>query len=439
MPAVPLSHRWPARLLLGALAALVFAVQAPSEIRSGADSRWTVFVAWSLLSDRDPYLDEFLPHLARQQFLSVDRIDDHLVSSYPIAISVLALPFVALLDPLVGTLLPLPARLLAERGDPLLVKAWTIESLIASAWVALATVFVTLAACQRTTFPLALLTGLTFAFGTTAWSTASRGLWGHAPALLALAVAVWLVLQAPARPALLGWVGLPLGLAFAVRPQTWPIALALSGYVALSYRRQLPWLLGMLVLPVLPVLAYHCWLYGRPFSPYSSPGQLLTASDPLLALAGLLVSPSRGLVIYSPILLVALVGAAARWRAGQFGRLEAALALSAGLTLLMLASFANWWGGHSFGPRLLTDLLPLLMVFLADGFEAIRRGGGGWRLLAGTAIAGLLLISVAIHAIGANTYAVNLWNSQPVNVDQDPARLWSLRDAQLLRYRPWIP
>jgi hypothetical protein len=305
--------------------------------------------------------------------------------------------------------------------------------------VALAALFIFLSARAFTSTAGALVVTIAFAFGTTAWSTASRGLWGHAPSLLFLAIAVWLLIQAPRRPSLAGWAGLPLGLAAATRPQDWLSVVVLGGFVAVRYRRQLPLYLLALAVSLGPAIGYLLWIYGRPFSPYSSPLQLFTAANMLEAVAGLLISPSRGLFVYSPVLVVALAGAIWRVRSGRWTLLDSAFAAIIVLHVLMLASFVNWWGGHSFGPRLLTDVLPYLMVFLAEGVEAIRALPRWPRRLAAVATAVLLVTSVAIHAIGANNYAVNFWNAQPVSVDDEPSRLWSVRDAQLLRWRPWIP
>ncbi|MFN8533114.1 MAG: hypothetical protein U0556_06175 [Dehalococcoidia bacterium] len=417
---------------------IVFAVYATSEIRSGADSRWTVFLAQSLLREGDFDLDEYRDIIAAQDFYFVESADGRLVSAYPVAISLLAAPFVALVDPLVGTVIPVSDRLLV-RGDQLVARYWTIEALIASAWVALAAVFVYLAARERTTTTLAMTTTTAFAFGTSAWSSASRGLWGHAPSLLFISLAIWLLLIAPRRPALAGWAGLPLGMAVATRPQDWIAALVLALYVALRYRRSLPGYLLSLAIGVAPAIAYTFWLYGRPYAPYSSPLQLFTAGNALVAVAGVLISPSRGLFVYSPILVLSIVGLVWRVRGRTATLLDGAFAMIVLLHGLMIVSFVNWWGGHSFGPRLFTDILPFLMVFLADGLEALRRLPAAPRVTASAGVGLLLATSIFVHYLGANNYAVNFWSGEPVSVDVDRSRLWSIRDSQLLRWRPWIP
>jgi hypothetical protein len=42
-------------------------------------------------------------------------------------------------------------------------------------------------------------------------------------------------------------------------------------------------------------------------------------------------------------------------------------------------------------------------------------------------------MSVFIHSRGARIADVYIWNVSPDNIDQNPSRLWDLRDPQFLR------
>jgi hypothetical protein len=95
--------------------------------------------------------------------------------------------------------------------------------------------------------------------------------------------------------------------------------------------------------------------------------------------AGLTISPSRGLLIYSPITLVALHVAFKAWRSpartdlqSAFGQGDAILmlryvSLAALSILLMYSKSIFWWGGHGFGPRYLTDAMPFVGLLFAPG------------------------------------------------------------------------
>jgi hypothetical protein len=109
-------------------------------------------------------------------------------------------------------------------------------------------------------------------------------------------------------------------------------------------------------------------------------------------LAGLLFSPSRGLLIWAPLVALAVTGALARprWPDG----LDARVALiGAPLALLVVMSgYPNWHGGWFPGPRYLLPVLPLLLALAARGAEnALKRPWGralvalgalwGWAML----------------------------------------------------------
>src|SRR5207248_2106541 len=72
-----------------------------------------------------------------------------------------------------------------------------VEIFAASGMVAITAVLLYLIARRsRLSAPSALAIALIFAFGTSAWSTASRALWQHAPSMLMLTAALYLLVLA---------------------------------------------------------------------------------------------------------------------------------------------------------------------------------------------------------------------------------------------------
>lgn len=104
---------------------------------------------------------------------------------------------------------------------------------------------------------------------------------------------------------------------------------------------------------------------------------------------GLLLSPGKGLFIYSPVLLLALPGLPALWR-----RERSVTGFVLGVVLAYLGLYSGyrmWYGGLCWGPRFLVPLIPLLMIPIAKVLST-----PAWWARAGVVL--LLLISFIVQA-----------------------------------------
>jgi hypothetical protein len=175
------------------------------------------------------------------------------------------------------------------------------------------------------------------------------------------------------------------------------IALPLTVYAAILVRRRAPTLLAQgcaalawavpLALALGINLSYDWLRYGNPLSGgyAETPG----FSTPLLTgLIGLLFSPGAGLFVYTPVLLLVPLGYSRLYR-----RWGAEAVLIAVLTLGRILFFARWWDfdGHSWGPRYLIPLLPLLLIPVA-----FVRFGPALRVIAAV----LISVGLLIQALG---------------------------------------
>lgn len=232
------------------------------------------------------------------------------------------------------------------------------------------------------------------------WSERSRGAALVAPALLA--AALW------------------------TRPVEAPIGLAL-GIVWLRAVRGGPrrlWLLAALlaVIASVPFVAWNLenlgtllpsgqWVRNQAMSERVfdlSPGHLVSA------LAGLLVSPARGLVVFAPVALIvpALAVRDARVRP---------LAIGLFAQLFVAAAFFRWWGGVSFGPRLLAATTWIALVLVPAIWSSRLRHV----VLVATALTGF------VGLVGTFGWDPAQWE-MPAQVDQHPEKLWQVRDTPLL-------
>lgn len=281
------------------------------------------------------------------------------------------------------------------------------------------------------------------ALGSQMWSTASRSMWIHTWGILIMGVAVWLILRTEVTkkrlpPFLLATA---LSWSFFVRP-TFAIPIAVIAVWILIYHRNifLPFAVtGVTWLGLF--IAYCYYAFGEPLPMYIGSDWSIMNFGRLfgLRLAGSLVSPARGLLVYSPILLF-LAYLLVRYRRELRPNLPVLALIIICLHLLFISNYILWHGGHCYGPRYTTDLIPWFVLLSILGVEARLRWrtknrdrDTGFRIWTETSIATLLLAcSITLHGIGAISVEAWRWNAILPGVEKDPARLWDWKHAPFL-------
>ena len=332
----------------------------------------------------DGHVNTFSPHA----YWLVRNREGGLASLYPVVAPLLVAP------------LYLPAHLyLKSQGyeQPDVDRvAELMEKLTASLLATIASVLMFLLLRRegnRWAFPLAAA----FAFGTNTWMISSQGLWQHGSGELLVTLGLFLAVGrgSPWRLASLGFVCV---LIAANRPPDAIIAAALFLYAVWRAPRDLKWLLAGAALPLAALVAFNLAFIGNLVGGYAGAeggGKHFFHVD-LAGPAGLLLSPGRGLLIFTPFLIFVGVGLAQRLKDPATRRLAIALSVAVVLQLIVYSQ-TDWRAGVSWGPRWLTDLLPILVWMLAPAPGALRPAGR-WVLAA------TIVVAVAIQAIGAFWY-----------------------------------
>jgi hypothetical protein len=439
------------------LAGLLIAYNINLRQVSSHDTYASRFVPISLLRDGDLTLDEFVPEGMKARVsggLSDNFIyvRGHFFDSHPPVGPLLALPVYAL-----PAWIGIPSR--TELAANLFSK------LAASLMAALSAV-VLFSAARRLLEAMAggrdgtrdvdyqgrvaMLSAVAFGLATSVWSTASLAMWTHTPAVLGYAVALWAFTCA--RP---GLAGAAVAAAWFARPATAPAVAVMGLYVAhrawfhrvnplraANAQKDVLRFAGGAVLVGAASLSYNYWLFrnlvgGAPFRTeiwFRELGTRDMFSGSLFeGFAGLTVSPNRGLLIFSPVVVVAVYGAWRAWRSSlhsdtpavSFSSADATLltryaSLAAAVILLTYSKFIAWWGGHGYGPRYLTDAMPFVGLLFAPGFFELFRERS--RASFGKIAAAVTLaFSIFIQAVGAFC-----WPSA-----------WTLDDTHPYRYRLW--
>jgi hypothetical protein len=381
-----------ASLLIGLCCLLVY--NANGRAISAGDTypaRYLPFAIWQYHSLRlDPIATLTAQGQGNRAYWMMPAPGGHVISLYPVVVPVLLAP---LYLPAVGYL-----RLRGWTDGRLDHVARVMEKLSASLVAALSAALLYLLLRRRAAASIALLLTLAYAFGTTTWMIGSQALWQHGMAEL-LVIGLLLLLTGPCTVPRALAAGLLCGLIAGNRPPDAVLAAALGAYGLVWAGRRAALLAAAAALPVGLVLLYNLGVadnlaggYGR--GAHAHPGFL--QHDLLSGLGGLLFSPTRGLLVFSPFLLFLVLA----WRhlPRDRGERGLTLAMSVGVVLqVLLYAKTDWRAGTSWGPRYMTDLLPLLLWLLVPGVAALRGLGRACFLLAVGA-------AVAIEAIGAFWY-----------------------------------
>src|SRR5262249_32443332 len=155
----------------------------------------------------------------------------------------------------------------------------------------------------------------------------------------------------PLLATLLSWM-------YFVRPNAAITVIAVSIFIFICHNDEfmmyaatgLAWLFAFIV--------YSQKVFGQLLPDYYLLGSALDMNGWFVALVGCLISPSRGLFVFVPSTLFVIYMVARYWRTLPNRRVAF---LSVGIIcgqLIVVASWPEWWGGFSYGPRVLTDTIP---------------------------------------------------------------------------------
>lgn len=406
------SHHW-----LGWLLALliVAVIAGQKNDATGSDPRGTLLVSQALVQHGtvrlDAYAEAYVDTFAHQ----IHRKNGHIYNYFPVGTALVSTPFVAVANAL---------------GFDMMKD----ESLIQMVLTALTGLLITFILYKTARLYLGrteslLLAGLCW-FGSSLASTVGTALWSHDFAFLFSGTAIFLVLRHRQSEALLApaLIGLSLFLAYLCRPT---LAL-LSPFLLLYYfiyDKKSAVLAGVtLGLLLLGFMGWSMHEFAQILPDYYLPKRL-EGGDFATALYGNLLSPARGLWVYSPFLLVSLLlTLLLAPRNKTLAKLSLITLAWPVVHLFSVSQFPHWWAGWSFGSRLLVDALPGLFLGLFSGLAALRQRKS--LAYAAVLVSGLFAIYVNTYQALFNPYGMQ-WNVQP-NVDHYPEYLFDWRYPQFL-------
>lgn len=177
--------------------------------------------------------------------------------------------------------------------------------------------------------------------------------------------------------------------------------------------------------------AHSYSVYGKFLPPYYSATKLQFDTDLFFtALTGNLISPARGLFVWSSIFLFIFLGIYYKYKEEKIDPIYHSIIIIILFHWIAISTFPHWWAGHSVGYRFMSDMVPYLFIFL---IPIVRRVFEHRSMSLTICFLLASLISFYFHYQGANNSEIALWNVIPENVDEFPSRLWDWKDPQPLR------
>jgi hypothetical protein len=422
------------------------------ETISSGDTIPNSLLAFNLLENHTLHLDAFRNSYYFKigaSYSFADANNGHLSSTYPIGTAIVTFPLYVLFYiylKLTYYLASVPIiDLTSQEFD---VHRQFFEKLAATIITAITVMIFYLSA--RLKFPqrISLISSFIFAFSTNTWMTSSQGLWQHGISNLALISTIFCLLKANrtshnSQKVWLVLAGVACGLLPGIRPTSILFSIAAIVYAIFIYRSRSVFLfLGSV--SALPSLAWNLYYFGNltggyskmfPTSPY-----LFTLKNFIGTSLGILISPSRGLLIFSPIVFYSLYGAykVFKLRVGKDEKMILCMTIAALLLLTSYCFYIAWWAGYSYGPRFTTDIMPiacyLINYFCIDQSERFSKSIK--TIVIYFVFITLVLYSTFTQCVGAfGADPGVMWNPIPLSIDtpQYQYRLWEVRDSQIER------
>lgn len=404
------------------------------------DSNYSMLLSESILIDHSTHLNRYQfpapiqessrcgsptgPIALSYTTYQLDRIDGNIAYCYPNGSSILSIPFVGVMNFL--RVYPFDSAYHYSYA-----KEGLIQRLLAALLMAGFTVVVFRTALLVLSISPAVFIAVGTAFGSQVWSTASRAMWAHTWLIFLGGLLTFELLKRErnadsSRPVivatLLAWM-------YFVRPTGAVPIICVTIYTFLVYPdgfiyyalTGLAWFSGFVI--------YSWFTFGKLIPDYYLDSRI-SSSSIATALPAILISPSRGLFVFIPTLIFVFYLLIRYWTTVPYARL-AILSLSiVTIQTVLVSLWPVWWGGFSYGPRLLADAIPWLALLAILGCAARLRTSKFSRSEVLAAVA-LLALSIAINGRGAMSWPSAYWNVV-VAIDTHPQRAWDWSYPQFM-------
>lgn len=384
---------------------------------TGSDPRATLLVSESIIKKGTIKLDHYGSEALDRYGYAIHKKNEHYYYYFPIGTSLASIPFVAVAN---------------GAGLDMISSESTVQIFIASLTSVITLLFLFKLASLFLNSNNALLVSSVFWFGTSLSSAAGTALWSHNFATLFALLAIYFSVRSAKLNESQSWylIASFLFAAYLCRP-TMAI---LSPFVLLflfAYSRVAAIKTGLFLASLLGAfILFSTYEFGQMLPDYYLPKRLAGGYF-YEALYGNLLSPARGILIYSPFIVFAWLCFKYSGKPWELKKPWLLIGLAwPVLHLLFISRFPHWWAGWSYGARFMTDVIPGLFLLTLYAWPT------NFKPQMAKVLSGLLFASCAFAIIvntgqGLFNKYTAAWNADP-NIDRHPEYLFDWSYPQFL-------
>lgn len=378
----------------------------------------------------DNYLKFFSTHSDPSAFLTVSH--GHAISIFPISAGIFSIP----------VYLPFFVALsISGHGSQESLYEWSfaLEKLSASFFASISVVLFFLLMKQLSVSnKISLFFSLLFAFSTQTFSTSSQHLWQQDFANLFLITSLLFFLKGSDAHKRGKFYFLSLifaVLSFYSRITFIFVPLVFLLTIAKLDRRN-TWVYSLLTLSGISLLLlYNLYFFNSlvgGYGTYTKYFSLSADNNIFLNLLGVLFSPGRGALMYTPLSIIALLSIVFYKKFMSLPlimrRIWQINYLLLVFTVLINSFYGIWWGGNTWGDRNLAYIAVSTILICFFLFKLFNRRE--WILFSLTVLS---IYSFFLQVIGVFYYPRGFYDQYPISISEDKKRLWNLVDNPIIR------
>ncbi len=399
----------------------IFVIKSPVS-HTGSDPRSSLLLSQVLIENQSIKLDQYKDE---NYGSAIHKKNEHYYYYFPIGTSISSIPFVWLATKVLNK------DMNNRQHDAVAQKhiAGIVSVLI----------FLLLFLISKMYFgpSASIFIGFVFWMGTSLSSTLGQALWSHDFATLYTLLSIFLMLKIVKENKELYWMplGTVLFMAYLTRPTMSLLTIAVVLYIFFNHKKLISIKITSLVALFLGIFVlFSLSEFNQLLPDYYMPKRLSASETFWTAIYGNLLSPSRGLFIFSPIFLVLLLNIKSTYKVLKENKTLLIFVIWIIVHLIIISKFPHWWAGHSYGPRFMIDILPaIFLIFVIVLSNTYERGTKIGKIYVTLLLLITVPLSIYFNSIQGlyNVYAGSKWNGDP-DIDRHPEYLFNWEYPQFL-------